>query len=57
MNKKKQATEEPQTSKARPKRAYQKPSFKHEKVFETTALSCGKIDTTQGQCGRSPRAS
>ncbi|HYX68566.1 MAG TPA: hypothetical protein VE825_05505 [Terriglobales bacterium] len=32
------------------KKAYQKPSFKHEKVFETMALACGKISPTQGSC-------
>jgi hypothetical protein len=32
------------------KRPYQKPSFRHERVFETTALICGKMATTQGQC-------
>ncbi len=32
------------------KKPYQKPSFKFERVFETMALSCGKIDPTEGQC-------
>jgi hypothetical protein len=32
------------------RRPYQKPSFRHEKIFETMALSCGKISTTQGAC-------
>ncbi len=32
------------------KKPYQKPSFKHEKVFETMALACGKISATQRQC-------
>ena len=57
MNKKKQPVEDQQPKKGRSKRAYQKPAFKHEKVFETTALSCGKIGTTQAQCAQSPRAS
>jgi len=35
------------TSKKRP---YLKPAFRHEKVFETMALACGKISPTQGQC-------
>lgn len=37
----------------RPKKAkkpYQKPSFQHERVFETMALACGKISPTQFQC-------
>lgn len=32
------------------KKPYQKPSFRFEKVFETMALSCGKIGPTQFQC-------
>lgn len=32
------------------KKTYQKPSFKHEKVFETMALACGKISPTQASC-------
>jgi hypothetical protein len=39
------AGEKPKT-----KKAYQKPSFQHERVFETMALSCGKIHPNQGQC-------
>jgi hypothetical protein len=32
------------------KRPYKKPSFQHEKVFETMALSCGKLSHTERQC-------
>ena len=32
---------------AAPKKPYLKPSFEREKVFETQALTCGKIQTTQ----------
>jgi hypothetical protein len=32
------------------KRPYQKPAFRRERIFETMALSCGKISPTQGQC-------
>lgn len=32
------------------KRPYVKPAFRHEQVFETMALACGKISTTQNQC-------
>lgn len=32
------------------KKPYQKPSFRHERVFETMALACGKISPTQFQC-------
>jgi hypothetical protein len=33
-----------------PKKAYVKPSFAHERVFETMALACGKVNATQVQC-------
>lgn len=29
---------------------YQKPAFRYERVFETSALSCGKVQNTQGPC-------
>lgn len=32
------------------KKPYRKPSFQHEKVFETMALACGKLRPTQAQC-------
>jgi hypothetical protein len=31
------------------KKPYVKPEFRHEKVFVTSALSCGKT-VTEGQC-------
>jgi len=34
----------------RSRRPYQKPAFKYERVFETMALSCGKLSPTQFQC-------
>jgi hypothetical protein len=43
----KDATMQPATG---TKRAYLKPAFRHESVFETMALACGKINSTQGQC-------
>ena len=33
-----------------PKKPYRKPSFRHERIFETMALTCGKMTTTQKQC-------
>lgn len=36
--------------KGRGKLPYQKPAFRYEGVFETMALACGKISTTQQQC-------
>ena len=32
------------------KKPYVKPAFRYEKVFETHALSCGKIAPTQSTC-------
>ncbi|MDD2920255.1 hypothetical protein [Rhodoferax sp.] len=33
-----------------PRKPYLKPAFRHEPVFETMALACGKISSTQAQC-------
>lgn len=38
------------TSRAGRKKPYRKPEFQVERVFETTALACGKVSTTQAQC-------
>jgi hypothetical protein len=32
------------------KAPYAKPAFRHESVFETSALSCGKVQSTQSGC-------
>ncbi len=32
------------------KKPYTKPAFRLERVFETQALSCGKVHVTQGSC-------
>jgi len=32
------------------KKPYHKPEFRFERVFETRALACGKISSSQGQC-------
>ena len=37
-------------SPANAKKPYEKPSFRFEKVFVTTALSCGKVNPVQGGC-------
>jgi hypothetical protein len=39
------------------KKPYQKPSFRYEKVFVTTALSCGKIGPTSSACHQNPKNS
>lgn len=33
-----------------PKKPYRKPVVRREQIFETQALLCGKIQTTQRQC-------
>jgi hypothetical protein len=39
------------TSKDAPeKKAYEKPAFVREQVFETMALACGKINPSSGPC-------
>jgi hypothetical protein len=32
------------------KKPYQKPEFRFERVFETRALTCGKVHPTQSSC-------
>jgi hypothetical protein len=39
-----------------PRKLYLKPAFRHEQVFETMALACGKVGT-QGACNRNRRNS
>jgi hypothetical protein len=39
------------------KQPYRKPAFRHERVFETQALICGKVQTTQFSCKHNRRAS
>jgi len=39
------------------KKAYQKPAVRYERVFETSALACGKIQQTQSGCRYNRRAS
>jgi hypothetical protein len=34
----------------KPKKPYRTPEFRFERVFETTALACGKVSQTQQQC-------
>ena len=49
-----QAAKDRQTTAKKP---YVKPELRFEKVFETRALSCGKVRTTQGSCAHNRRAS
>ncbi len=48
--------EEPRTP-ATSKKPYEKPAFRYERVFVTTALSCGKIGGTSLTCNSSPKVS
>lgn len=49
-------SEKPRTEEA-PKKAYEKPSFRFEQVFVTTALSCGKISGVQFSCRHNHKVS
>ncbi|MGA8216426.1 MAG: hypothetical protein WB799_22760 [Candidatus Sulfotelmatobacter sp.] len=43
---------------ANEKKPYEKPGFRYEQVFVTSALSCGKqTNSTIGQCGMNPKVS
>ena len=39
------------------KKPYEAPAFRCERVFEVSALSCGKVNTTQGACRANRKAS
>jgi hypothetical protein len=39
------------------KKPYTAPSFRFESVFEISALACGKVQSTQGGCAHSRKAS
>ena len=40
----------PGGAKGATKKPYVKPMVRHERVFETMALTCGKVQTTQHSC-------
>jgi hypothetical protein len=40
----------------KPKKIYQKPEFRYERVFETMALACGKISPTSQFCHKARRS-
>ncbi len=42
------ANEDGVREKGKEKKPYSKPEFRHEKVFETMALACGKITSSPG---------
>ena len=39
------------------RKPYQKPAVRHERVFETRALTCGKVQGTQGSCNLNRKTS
>jgi hypothetical protein len=39
------------------KKHYEKPAVRHERIFETRALSCGKVVTTQQSCAHNRKNS
>ena len=39
------------------KKPYVKPEVRHERVFETMALTCGKVQTTQSSCHHNRKTS
>jgi len=45
------------TEGAKTRKPYRKPTFRHERVFETTALICGKTSPIQSNCISSRRVS
>ena len=39
------------------RKPYQKPAFRQERLFETSALSCGKVQSTQSSCHSNQKTS
>ena len=39
------------------KKPYEKPGFRYEQVFVTSALSCGKLTSTQSGCSLNTKVS
>ena len=54
---KKQSDPTPDVSGGAPKKPYQKPAFRHERVFETMALACGKLQATESSCAHNRKNS
>ena len=47
----------PRTEEERIKKTYTKPAFRFERVFETQALTCGKVSSQFGACKTNPKTS
>lgn len=55
-----QTPNQPDARSAKPvktRKTYQKPAFRYERVFETAALSCGKITGQSALCNASRKNS
>jgi hypothetical protein len=50
------SSEDPRLA-ASAKKAYEKPAFRFENVFVTSALSCGKVSPTQANCASNMKVS
>jgi hypothetical protein len=50
------SSEEPRPA-AIEKKPYEKPGFRYEQVFVTSALSCGKLTSTQSGCSLNTKVS
>ena len=57
ITEKKQQTAPASEAKGATKKLYVKPTVRHERIFETMALSCGKVQSTQGSCHHNRRTS
>jgi hypothetical protein len=42
---------------AAPRKVYRPPTVRHERVFESSALTCGKVQTTQSGCHQNRKTS
>jgi|HubBroStandDraft_1064217.scaffolds.fasta_scaffold1506772_1 hypothetical protein len=49
--------DQPQDKAVKEKSVYQKPAFRYERVFETLALQCGKLGSTNATCQFSRKTS
>lgn len=57
MSQDNRSSDDQKTGEPKPKKPYQKPEFRYERVFETMALSCGKRIGFGGDCRPRPRQS
>jgi len=56
MAKNQSSSDEPRPA-AIEKKPYEKPGFRYEQVFVTSALSCGKISASQSSCALNTKVS